>query len=220
MEHHEILKFLSNLPLFKSTAKEALDAALCAQGSRILTVGTGERVEMQSGKHLGVLLRGRAQIRSTDGERTVILRTLREGDVFGAASLFLQEAPPLSRIEASESCTALFLDLQTVRALMQRDPGFMDAYLSFLAGRVQFLNQKIRCFTAGSTERRVALWLASQGEGEFSLADSLIALSDTLDIGRASLYRALDKLEANGLISRSGRNITVISQDRILQKYQ
>ena len=40
-----------------------------------------------------------------------------------------------------------------------------------------------------------------------------------LDIGRASLYRALDKLEAEGFIRRAGREITVVSQDAILQKY-
>jgi CRP-like cAMP-binding protein len=89
-----------------------------------------------------------------------------------------------------------------------------------LAGRVRFLNRKIQCFTAGSAERRLALWLLSEEEEVITLPSSLTTLSDMLDIGRASLYRALDKLENSGLISREGRNIALLSPDEILKKYQ
>ena len=92
--------------------------------------------------------------------------------------------------------------------------------LSFLAGRVCFLNRKIQCFTAGSAERRLALWLLSEEEEVITLPSSLTTLSDMLDIGRASLYRALDKLEGDGLIRRNGREITLLSQENILKKYQ
>ena len=71
-----------------------------------------------------------------------------------------------------------------------------------------------------SAERRLALWLISEESNTVTLPASLSAFSDMLDIGRASLYRALDKLEGEGLIRREGRKITVISQDEILKKYQ
>ena len=220
MEYTQILDFLKRLPLFSTASETTLTSALCSRGARIQTAEVGEKIEIRGQKHLGILLSGRAQIRSTDGERTVILRSIRAGEVFGAASLFLKQAPPLSRIEALESSKVLFFDLDAVRTMMREDDAFLDAYLTFLAGKVQFLNQKIRCFTAGSAERRVALWLTTEEQERILLPDSLSALSDTLDIGRASLYRALDKLEADGLIQRHGREITLLSRDAILKKYQ
>ena len=180
------------------------------------------------GEHIGdgnepllmVLLSGRVKIFSADQEKNVILRVMEPGEVCGAASLFLEAPSPISRIEAAERSAVLLFNAATVRLLLGKDPEFLNAYLAFLAGRVQFLNRKIRCYTAGSAERRLALWLASEQQATVRLPDSITALADTLDIGRASLYRSLDKFEAEGLISRRGREITVISQDELLRKYQ
>jgi DNA-binding FadR family transcriptional regulator len=45
------------------------------------------------------------------------------------------------------------------------------------------------------------------------------ALSEMLDVGRASLYRALAKLEGDSLILRDGKTITVLDRDAMLSKY-
>ena len=220
MDHTKILSFLKTLPLFSSTSQEALSQALDGGEANIHRLSAGLCMENSAEKSLFVLLQGRAQIRSTDEERTVILRTLQPGAVFGAAALFLKDAPPLSVIEATEDCSILSLGASAVRTLMQRDGAFLDAYLTLLAERVRFLNHKIKCFTGGNAERRVALWLLGEEEDSISLPVSLRAMSDTLDIGRASLYRALDKLEAQGLIKRDGRRITLLSRDSLRLKYE
>ena len=86
---------------------------------------------------------------------------------------------------------------------------FLYHYLDFLSGRIRFLNRKIGYLTAGSAERRLALYLASFQKQELVLKDSISSLSELLDIGRASLYRAFDALEEQGLIRREGRSILV-----------
>jgi DNA-binding PadR family transcriptional regulator len=40
-----------------------------------------------------------------------------------------------------------------------------------------------------------------------------------LDIGRASLYRALDKLEADGFIERKDKTLTLINEKEMLKRY-
>ena len=52
-----------------------------------------------------------------------------------------------------------------------------------------------------------------------ALEISYSALSDMLDIGRASLYRALDKFVADGCIIRDGNNITIVNKALMLEKY-
>ena len=118
-----------------------------------------------------------------------------------------------------KDCKVLFLEHDAVRTLLGKDAAFLDAYLAFLADRVQFLNQKIRCFTAGSVERRLALWLAENAQNGPITASSLTGLAEILNVGRASLYRALEKLENDGLILRNGRELQIPNADELLKKY-
>ena len=214
-----IAQALRKLSLFAGTDEKTLEDWLNGLSCAPSAYRNGDMIEGDA-RRLGILLSGKAKIHSADCGRNVILRELTAPGIFGAAALFCEGTLPLSRIEASSACRVLLLDAAAVRALMNADAGFRDAYLAFLAGRVRFLNHKILCFTAGSAERKLALWLTSENDSTILLPASLTALSDMLNIGRASLYRALDKLENDGLIHRDGRTITVISQDELLKKYQ
>ena len=217
MTNATILKKLKQLPLFSKTASPVLEDWLKTVPSpRIYP--SGARID-DGEPSLGVLLHGWAEITSADTGKSVLLRKLTAPGVFGAASLFCPEAPNFSRTEAKTACTVLQIPLDAVRALLSLDESFRDAYLTFLSGRVRFLNQKIRAFTAGSADRRLALWLISEESDVITLPTSISSLADMLDIGRASLYRALDKLEEEGLITRKGRTITLLSPSEIYQKY-
>ena len=219
MNHeHPTADTLHTIPLFATANQERLAALLTR--ATVRKYAAGDVIAESEGRELGILLSGRAEIRSTDPARTVILRTLLPHDVFGAASLFCADEVTLSRIEAQTACTCLFFDSVAIRTLLQTDAGFLDRYLSFLAGRVRFLNHIILCFTAGSAERRLALWLLSEEREVITLPATLTALADTLDIGRASLYRALDKLSAQGLISRKGREIRLCNAKELGNTYR
>lgn len=220
MNQNDIISVLRTVPLFDRTDEEVLAALLTEKGVTLKQTRADDTVREQGERALGVLLKGRASILSADSEKCVILRNVKAGEVFDAAALFLTDPPPLSKIVALTDCTTLFLSAQSVRALMTRSPAFLDAYLAFLADRVQFLNRKIRCYTAGSAERRLALYLADNCDENGVLTVSLSALSHILDVGRASLYRALDKLEADGLITHDGRRITIKNRTQLLSRYQ
>jgi predicted transcriptional regulator len=46
------------------------------------------------------------------------------------------------------------------------------------------------------------------------------ALCTMLDIGRASLYRAFDKLERDGFIIRQQKTVRLLERDRMLHYYK
>lgn len=219
MSNSDILKLLTVLPLFRTVSPPLLQKAAQGEHAHCVTLAAGEELPPQFSEMLGVVLSGKLQILSADANRAVVLRNVTKGHVFGAASLFLDDKMPVSRLVAQSDCTLFFLSRDAVRELLRASPDFMEAYLGFLAERVHFLNAKIRAFTAGSAERRLAVWLAEHPENEPFPAGALTSLAKTLDIGRASLYRALDKLEAEGLILRNGREITVPDTNALLQKY-
>ena len=102
------------------------------------------------------------------------------------------------------------------------DPRAMANYVRFLTQRIQFLNRKIRYLTAGSAERRLALYLLSEIPKEnvpTRLELTAVSLADLLDLGRASLYRAMDRLTEDGFLVRSGREFCLLHRDKLLTYY-
>lgn len=219
MTTSELSLFLKTLPLFSGISTELLENTLQSEHAQLLSLASGEMPPSHCSEMLGVVLSGRLLILSTDEARSVVLRSVEKGEIFGAASLFCEARAPLSRLKAKSASLLLFLDRAAIHSLLRADPDFMDAYLRLLATRIEFLNAKIRAFTAGSAERRLALWLKDHAEGDFVREINFAVLADVLDIGRASLYRALDKLESEGLILRNGRDICILSPDDLIQKY-
>ena len=183
-----------------------------ADGEILLSPASGE-------KKVGLILEGSAVVKTPDPSKTALLRFLRAGDLCGIANLFTEE-PFVSVIYAEKSCCVFFMTEAAVRRLLETDHAFLYRYLSFLSGRVCYLNRKIGYLTAGSAERRLALYLASLKSTEIRLQDSIASLSELLDVGRASLYRAFDRLIADGFIEKSGRRITVLNSVAMLKAYQ
>lgn len=219
MEGIDLILFLKSIPLFSNANDIFLKEMLASHNAKIISMSANADLDTRFSHSLGVVLEGVLEIQTTDAEKKLSLRTLRKGQVFGAATIFLRAAPPPSSLFAVKDCKVLFLEHDAVRTLLGKDAAFLDAYLAFLADRVQFLNQKIRCFTAGSVERRLALWLAENAKNGPITASSLTGLAEILNVGRASLYRALEKLENDGLVLRNGRELQIPNADELLKKY-
>lgn len=215
LENNKIISILQKSALFSHAEFSHLESFVLRDDCQTIHLREAETLK-NSTRALCVLLKGSAEVHSTDTEKTVILRLLKAGDVFGAAALFCQDPQPISTIVAVEPSEILLFTESAVRELIEQDRTVMNAYLKFLSDRVCFLNRKIACFTAGTALRRLALWLAAEEHDEIILPASLSVFSDMLDIGRASLYRAFDSLEENGLIKKEGRRIRILNRERLL----
>lgn len=167
----------------------------------------------------GIFLSGEAVATTTDDTKNALLRFFKTGDFFGIANLFTNEAY-VSSIKAKKKCRVYFFTEQAIRDLLENDKTFLYNYLRFLSGRICYLNRKIRYLTAGSAERRLALYLSSFGQQTVELDASISSLSELLDIGRASLYRAFDTLIADGCIEKDGRTIRILDPEAITKNYQ
>ncbi len=223
----EIVDLLLKTPLFSGASRELLRLRLSkkAKTKHYLseeTVSPSENGE----KHLVIIIKGCAKVMSLDVERRVLLRTLSVGDAFGVAELF-GESQIISRVEAKGKCSALFIPESEMRVLLEKDKQIMYNYLSFLCCRIRFLNKRIACFTAGSAERRLAFYLDSLAEEHGIAGNAIKVESETsmgslalmLDIGRASLYRAIDTLTADGFIEKDGKGFLLKDRDKMLKNY-
>ena len=207
--------------LFAGLERKDTLEILDAHGCQIRFFGDDEEILSPKSpeKFVCMLLSGKAAVTTPDPGKSTLLRYLSIGEPFGVANLF-SNSPFISVVSAKGCCKVLFLTEGAIKALLESNATFLYNYLGFLSNRVRYLNQKIGYLTAGSAERRLALYLCSHGKTALDLPNSLTALSELLDIGRASLYRAFDKLIEDGHIQKEGRSIQLLNPEALLQAYQ
>ena len=207
-------------PLFDGMDAKKLQAVIDQNGGSIRTIPAGELILSPKSEHytIGMILSGKAIVTTPNNEKSVLLRYLRERDLFGIANLFTKEHF-VSVIRAAVPCKVLYIPVNVIRHLLEHDRAFMYRYLEFLSGRICYLNRKIGYLTAGSAEQRLAVYLASFESDTVTLPLSLSALSELLDVGRASLYRACDRLTEDGFIEKNGRIFKLLNVEAMLRAY-
>ena len=222
MKKDEIIQRLKKHELFEKTELSALEALINAEDTEIMNFKQGDEIfsPKNEEKKLGFILDGEASVYSADGNRSVLLRSLSEGDSFGVSNLFDTQGGFVSLIVAKKASNVIFFSPTAISSLLERSGEFRMSYIRFLSEKICFLNRKISCFTAGSPERRLAVFLGTQSNEEsYSLSLNANSLSEMLNVGRASLYRAFDKLTADGFIIRNGKIITVFNRNALETHY-
>ena len=154
---------------------------------------------------LGILLEGQLQV--TKGGLSV--STLQPGELFGAAALYSDCAEFATTITAKKDSRCLLLPQSLVDELIARDPGFRERYLRYLTGRIHFLSARLDSLAQHGAEGKLARYLLSNMSQGHTLTCSATDLAKRLGLSRASLYRAFEVLEGSGLISRSGKTISI-----------
>lgn len=213
MQNTNIVNLLKSTPLFsdvdeKKLADTALSSAVCeySKGDEITSDGFA----------LYVVLHGSANVYRTEGGQRVLLNTIKENGVFGAAQLFCEDKA-FSSVKASTACTCLKIPKAEVSRLLASDSAFSLNYVSFLSDRIRFLNKKIASFTAGSGEQTLASYLLSlpADDDTVKLGSNMSSLAKTLNLSRPTLYRALISLQNRGIIEKNGKDVKILSKQKL-----
>ena len=205
---------LSSCFLFRGFSLEEMEHLLAQEDIAFQKYATGEVIlspEIGS-PALMVLLKGSAIVEKRAGDGILRMNELSSGALFGLASLFSgAEAHTFpTSIIAHKNVEVLVIPENALREMMRREFRLTENYIRYLTGRVHFLNDRIEGLICPSAEERVLLYLTRHAEGG-KLTQGLTSLARCLGMSRASLYRALNKLEQEGRIHREKRCITVIS---------
>ncbi len=205
--------------LFAGCEVQLIEDIILSNGT-VLAFRSGELME-SGGREVGILLSGRGVIYSSDKGRQALLRFIAPGDAVGVAGLFAEKAPDTRIFACGDGKSEMFfIGRDAFEKLMneESDGSFRTNLIRFLSDRVAFLNSRIDCVTGGSAERKLALFIKNSpvaSSGEISIGMSMTALAHALDIGRASLYRAFESLQNDGIIIRDGDRIKVLSHSSL-----
>lgn len=172
-------------------------------------------------KSLGILLKGRAVVSkgATDGKK-ILFNTFYTGDLFGGTAVFQETETFIAEIRAEGECCVFFICQELLSELFCKDVRVVENYIRFLSKSLLFLNKKIDSFTAEDSLGKLVGYLLQrcemQVEDEVLEAEySLTGLAKHLNMGRASLYRAIDELTASNLLERYGKQLKVPNIDAL-----
>ena len=221
MTESETVNVLLSSPVFNGCEKKDVSLFLQKFGNTI-SFRRGEIIPLFDAEpRFALILEGSAAIYSEGGNKRALLRVASPPDPIGIAGLYSGlEISTVCEAE-NDGCVCCFFGLSGFEEIMSSSGGSVvrQNVLGFLSRRVAFLNSRIACLTGGSAIRRLAAFILanSDASGVFRPDITMKSLSSALDVGRASLYRALDRLTATGAITYKD-NIISISDYSALEK--
>lgn len=161
---------------------------------------------------LGLVLEGTAQVK----KERLLLSAHHKGDYFGLATLYAPVDFYATEIVALTPCRIVFWNKSAIDGILHAYPQVALNYLAYMCERVYYLNARLDTLIAGSAARRLechlqAIAVLDEHDRLLCQIPSRTALAQSLGMGRASLYRAIDELERQGMITREGNNIVLKS---------
>lgn len=208
------MEAIASCPLFCGMRQAELMELLSHPGCSLLEYPAGSTLPSDG---MLILLSGRVLIQkpASDG-RSILMREALPPQAINAASALSHDGS-MSNLTSPDGCRAVHMAGEAISAAIVRGGRFALNMAEFLVGRIVFLNKRIASLGGYTAFSRLTMYLEENaiedenGLRSLVLPCSLTDLAGYLGVGRASLYRTLDAMEANGTISRRGRSITIHS---------
>ena len=197
--------------LFHRVEPELLSRLL--KSAAVVEVGKGETAydRTRFRRCLGVLLEGVLRVQ----KEALLISTLRQGEIFGAAALFNDEEDYPTTLTALSDCRLLLIPQEAVKWLIGASSAFAEDYVTYLSGRIRFLSSRLDAVSGERGENKLARYLFSAGQGSGCVTQSATQLCQRIGVGRATLYRAFETLETDGTIVRQGKTIHVVDFEKL-----
>lgn len=201
--------------ILKNKLFSKIETDFLKNGLSFINVKKGETLLTKKSfrRSLFLIIKGSATVSKIclDGHKALI-NWLYEGDVFGMATLFYEEAEYPSEITAESQMRIAVFTKELVEEAFAKYPEFAKAYAVLLSKKIHFLNEKLSAFSEGEAHEKLLRWLLSIADGrtEFELPCSISKLASMVGIGRASVYRAFDQLSEEGKIQKNGKKIVIL----------
>lgn len=126
-------------------------------------------------------------------------------------------------ISATEYTELIVISRQSVVALMQVSEVFLTNFMNAVSNRAQFISGKLRFLSFKTLKGKLAHYLMEldnnqEKNGKILLTKSQEELADLFGVARPSLSRTLRELHHRGIIEASGRKVTIVDRQALLEE--
>ena len=205
---------LSGTILFRNVQEDWIRAWLIRSDVAVQEYEAGDFLFQKTDTfdRIGILLRGTADVRRESDDGLMHMSTLKKNDLFGAASICGSESSFVTDIQCNEKSRALIIPESEMLNLLSENKTVLRNYLSYLNGRIRFLNTRLDAFSKNSVSARIMTYLVPEAKDGAVQIRNYTKLSESLCISRATLYRALDSMEEEHKIRRNGKEIQLLEE--------
>lgn len=209
---------LKSLKLFQAITQEETERILKCSKSRMKTYPVGTYIFEQGGtpSRLFLLLEGQVQICKdfTSGKRDV-LYLVEAGNVFGEIFLFgdkkhyWYDAVAVTDVTVMEMPWDFFYHFCSNACNHHKQ--LTQNMLEILSENNFKITRKLHIVSTSSLRERIAIWLidSMDEKGNVELKMNREQLADFLGVARPSLSRELMRMQADGLVEVSRKNIKI-----------
>ena len=194
---------LSSSELFRGVDPSAI------RGSFILEFKRGDPVsEVQNGVEcVGVIISGGIAVESGEGSSVSVMK---RGGEFGICNIFVRENMP-TKLKARVGSRVLFIPKEEFARLLGVDSGLMYRYVRLCNEKMLYLAERLRLISIPDCTERLLYYLSAKAvDGRLKLNVPKDELARQLGISRSSLFRAMNRLEAEGKISVNQSVIAIL----------
>ena len=219
----ELCDFLSGTFLFRGVEKVQLSAMLEEITPDVKEYPAG--AEIYSPKvyehKLGFVVDGECSVERIKNDGSAVpLNALKNGNSFGIVAVLSSADEFPTRILAKRRTKILFISKNDTLKLIQKYSAVSMNVIEFLAGKIDFLNQKIATFSSDTVEDKLANFLLIEykkyGSNEFMFNCKKTA--EAISAGRASLYRAIAALSEAAIIKLENKKIIILDPQGLERK--
>lgn len=214
------LQQLVTFPLFRQIDTGQLEPMLSCLGAQVKECEKGKFLALSREQipHIGIILSGEIHMLYEDrwGDKAV-LADLYRGDLFGESFACGLEQHSLVEFQAVKRTAYLLLPFHKVLHACSNACPFhfqlIENMIFLLAAKNQKLMEKLVVVSKKSLRKKILAYLSRQAEkaasSTITLPLSRTQLADYLCADRTAVARELAKMQADGLITVSGRTVTL-----------
>lgn len=208
-----VLSALCECPVFAGLKEQDVEKI----AEKYMTLSATEKNEIifsenKYTRSLVIIIKGKVSVIKKSGNSEILMNILSKGDIFGMATLFYEKENYLTEIKALEKVTLAIIDKENVKNIFSEFPEVSENYIRILSEKIHFLNKKISTYTKAEAIQKISSFIiqyADKEKNQAVLPYNITTVAESLNMGRASVYRAFECLENDGIISRSGKNIII-----------
>ena len=168
--------------------------------------------EKTNTNRIGFIKSGECDVKRThsDGSMT-LLNTIKSPSSFGILSAFNKSEKFPTTVVCRKNSVIVYINNVDFIELMKSHPLISFNVAVFLADRVTFLNRKVKDFSGNTVIEKLSSYLVAESKSKNTLTLDLNIkkTSETLNTGRASLYRAIQTLVSENLIVFENKKICI-----------
>ncbi len=174
-------------------------------------------------RKIGFILSGSCLVERINSEnKKVPLNKLSANDSFGIVAVLGQPEKFPTEVKTVTDSEILFISQNDVKMLIDNYPTVAKNIIYYLAQKIVFLNSKIATFASDTVEQKLASYILNEKnktDNNF-ITFNCKRSAEAINIGRASLYRALTSLTEANLIKLENKKIYILDRkglERILK---